>query len=275
MLFQKNIIQKILIILLFCGFCTAYAAPAKKLWPRWQPYNAKSTRTINHQAYQKFLNSYVITSAAGINLVRYAKVTAADKAALKAYLNRLAKLPIGQYNRNVQLAYWINFYNALTIYTVLKNYPVKSIRDIKTGWFSGGIWNKHLIKVDGVLISLNGIEHRIVRPIWNDPRTHFALNCASYSCPNLQRQAYTGRTINGMLTQDAIIYINSPRGVSIKNNELIVSSIFDWYQSDFGKNEQAVINFLKKYAKPKLKEKLNKFHEISDYQYNWKLNAAS
>lgn len=250
------------------------AAPSKKLWSRWLPYNAQSTQTINHQAYQNFLNRYIVQSATGVNLVKYSKVSRKDKQRLNNYLNGLSKIKIKQYNRRVQLAYWINLYNALTIKTVLQHYPVKSIRNIKLGgWFSSGPWDAKLIKVDGVPLSLNDIEHRIIRPIWNDPRTHYALNCASYSCPNLQKKVYTGKNVNRMLNKAAREYINSPRGVSIKNNRLVVSSIYDWYQDDFGPNQQAVIAHLKKYAKRPLLKKLTRFNKINAYDYNWQLNG--
>ena len=266
-----------MLILLLCSVTTMiFAAPAKSLWPRWQAYQANSTKVINHQRFQDFLNRYVVTSSAGVNLVSYAKVTPGDKAQLKAYLQQLAQIPIKQYNRNEQLAYWINLYNALTLQTVLQHYPVKSIRDIKLGgWFSTGPWDAKLIKVDNVPLSLNDIEHRIIRPIWNDPRTHYALNCASYSCPNLQKQVYTGKMLKHMLTQAAKEYVNNPRGVLIKNKQLIVSSIYNWYQSDFGSNEQDVINHLKYYAKPALRQQLSQFHSISSYEYNWQLNAKT
>ncbi|PIQ43194.1 MAG: Ser/Thr protein kinase [Gammaproteobacteria bacterium CG11_big_fil_rev_8_21_14_0_20_46_22] len=263
---------------IFFGFMLlanlGFAAPSKQLWPRWQANTPHSTKIINHASFQHFLNHYVYTTKTGVNFVRYAKVTAQDKTQLKTYLKQLSQIPIAQYNRSVQLAYWINLYNALTIETVLQHYPVKSIRDIKLGsWFSSAPWDAKLITVEGVPVSLNDIEHRIIRPIWNDPRTHYALNCASYSCPNLQKQVYTGKTVNTMLTQDAKEYINSPRAVSIKNNKLIVSSIYDWYQIDFGGNEQAVIQHLKKYARPALRQQLNHFRSISAYHYDWRLNG--
>lgn len=275
----KPIQQASLLVGLILLTSISFAAPSKQLWPRWQAYTADSSKTINHQPFQKFLTHNVYKSAPGINLVHYSQVTPQDKTRLKAYLNQLSHVPISQYNRNEQLAYWINLYNALTIETVLQHYPVKSIRDIKLGgWlaslFSSGPWDAKLIKIDGVPVSLNDIEHRIIRPIWNDPRTHYALNCASYSCPNLQKQPYTGKTVNRMLTQAAKEYINSPRGVLIKGNKLIVSSIFDWYQEDFGKDQQTVIDHLKRYAKSQLRQQLNQFHSISAYRYDWRLNGS-
>lgn len=253
----------------------AVAAPQKSPWPLWQANNPSSTQIINHLAFQDFLSQYVVTNKEGINLVTYSKVSAKDKNALSAYINQLSSVPIKQYNRNEQLAYWINLYNASIIKTVLDHYPVKSIRDIKlSGFFNSGPWDAKLVTVDNVPLSLNDIEHRIVRPIWHDPRTHYALNCASYSCPNLSKQVYTGATVNAMLTTAAKGYINSPRGVSVNGKTLTVSEIYDWYQEDFGGNEQDVINHLMRYANPTLKKQLMTFHTISGYDYDWQLNDA-
>lgn len=271
---KKNGLFFFVLCLLFVYFTTAFAAPKKSLWPRWQARNPQSTQIINHQLFQSFLDHIVYTNDDGINFVLYSQVRLKDKQALGSHLDQLSHTPIAEYNPNEQLAYWINLYNALTIKVILDRYPVKSIRDIKlSGFFSWGPWDAKLIQVDGVPLSLNDIEHRIIRPIWNDPRTHYALNCASYSCPNLQKQVYTGSTINRMLTQAAKEYINSQRGVSVDGDRLIVSSIYDWYQSDFGGNEQAVISHLEQYANPVLKQRLEPFHTISRYQYNWQLNG--
>ena len=104
-------------------------------------------------------------------------------------------------SRDEQLAYWINLYNALTVKVILDHYPVKSILDIdiSPGWFSIGPWGKKLVAVEGVEISLDDIEHRILRPIWRDPRIHYALNCAAVGCPNLLREAFTGATAEVLL----------------------------------------------------------------------------
>lgn len=250
------------------------SVPSKHLWPYWEAHQANSVKMINHQLFQQFLTKYVYTSISGVNLVHYSQVTTQDKLQLEAYLDQLAHVPINQYNRDEQLAYWINLYNALTIDMILKNYPVKSILDIKLGgWFTRGPWDAQLTQVDSIPLSLNDIEHRIIRPIWNDPLTHYALNCASYGCPNLQKQVYSGKTVNRMLIQAAKEYINSPQGVLINDNKLIVSQIYDWYQVDFGGSEQEVIQHLSQYAKPMLKQQLTQFRWISDYHYDWRLNG--
>jgi len=252
-----------------------FAAPKADLWTRWQISNPQSQTVIDHAVFQQFLNRYVVSDASSMNLVQYANVTPQDKQALKQYLDSLSRINIDNYNPNEQLAYWINLYNALTIWVVLQHYPVKSILDINlSGLFTRGPWGAKLISVEHIPLSLNDIEHRIIRPIWHDARTHYALNCASYGCPNLNKQVYTGAAIHTMLTKAAITYINSPRGVLIQGNTLTVSQIYEWYQSDFGGNPQAVIHHVMLYANPNLKKQLTTFQTISGYQYDWRLNNA-
>ena len=252
----------------------AQAAPSKNLWPRWQVTDPVSTKTINHNAWGQFLSKYVRTNAQGLNLVAYNKVTARDKQNLQQYITYLQSIPIDNYSRPVQEAYWINLYNAETVNLVLQHYPVKSILDINIspGLFKKGPWDAKVLTVEGQKLSLNDIEHRILRPIWNDPRLHYSVNCASISCPNLQKQPFTGANINRQLNRAATQYINSPRGVDIKQGKLILSSIYDWYRPDFGGTTQDVIKHLKEYAKPALRQQLNGYNKISGYEYNWNLN---
>ena len=106
----------------------------------------------------------------------------------------MSDLTITDYNKKEQLAYWINLYNSLTIKVVLEHYPVKSIKEIKlSGIFKPGPWKKELVIIEGKKLSLDNIEHDILRPIWKDNRVHYAVNCASIGCPNLQNSAFTAK----------------------------------------------------------------------------------
>lgn len=260
--------------LLFC-ISNLIAAPSKNLWPYWQKNNPKSNLSIDNSQYQEFLNTYVYSNSEKINLVHYSKVTNTDKQKLNSYIKFLCSQNISAYNKTEQLAFWINLYNALTIQIILNNMPVKSILDIKlSGYLTSGPWDKKLIQIESQQLSLNDIEHRIVRPIWNDPRTHFALNCASYSCPNLQKTAYNQTNLDSMLTSNAKEYINSPRGVFVDSKgKLILSQIFDWYKDDFGNTDSSILEFIKIYANPELKRELSTKHIIDGYNYNWSLNG--
>lgn len=251
-------------------------APKSELWPRWQAHDAASTQAVDHGAWDTLLKAYVKPDPRGLNRFDYEHVSSADRGALRGYIESLGNVPVSKLNRSEQYAYWINLYNALTIDVVLTHMPVNSIRDIdiSPGLFASGPWAKKLIAVEGVEVSLNDIEHRILRPIWNDPRVHYGVNCASVGCPNLLTEAYTGAAIDEMLDAAARTYVNSPRGARIDENGLTVSSIYVWFKDDFGGTDQGVIDHLKRYAKPDLRAALDGRSSIDAHVYDWALNSG-
>ncbi len=251
-------------------------APKAERWAFWDSRGPGSTGQIDHFDWNSFLGQYVLQGADGINRVQYSRVSDADRQQLRRYIAALEQLPVRSYAPEQQLAYWINLYNAVTVEVVLQHYPVNSIRDIdiSPGFFSDGPWGKKLLTIEGQLVSLNDIEHRILRPLWHDPRLHYVLNCASLGCPNLSTSAFTADSIDVMLDQAATVYINDSRGVSFENGKLYVSSIYSWFRDDFGGSDSAVINHLQGYASATLKEKLSATGSITGYRYNWSLNDA-
>lgn len=257
------------------ALATVAAAPKAELWQRWMGHDPAATTTIDHQAWDHFVRAYVSSFADGVNRVTYADVTAADRKLLENYINTLTTILISAYNRNEQRAYWINLYNALTVKVVLDYYPVKSIRQIKPNVFSIGPWRKKRITVEGVELSLDDVEHRILRPIWRDPRLHYALNCASIGCPNLLEQAFTAANSETLLTRAARGYVNNARGAEVRSNRLVVSSIYKWYREDFGNTDAGVIDHLQRYAEPKLSAQLRRITRIAAYRYDWALNDAA
>ena len=253
---------------------SAAAAPKAELWPHWTKHDRHSRLSIDHSAWSRFLKMYVRTDRNGVNVVAYGDVSKASRKLLDGYIAMLEMVPIATYPRAEQFAYWVNLYNALTVRVILAYFPVDSIRDIKIspGWFSSGPWGKKLIKVDDRPLSLDDIEHRILRPIWKDPRVHYAVNCASIGCPNLQKQAFTAATTEEMLDRGARAYINHPRGAEIVDGELYVSSIYSWFKEDFGGTDRGVIAHLSRYAEHPLKEKLDGVSDIAGNRYDWELN---
>lgn len=263
---------------MFSGFSSIEAmfAPKSELWEHWTAHNPSNTAVIDHSAWSHILKQYLSRDENGINRFAYGKTTASDVAALSAYVENLSKIPVSDFNRTEQMAFWINLYNALTVKVVLSAYPVKSIRDIaiSPGLFARGPWGKKVIEIDGQAVSLNDIEHRILRPIWRDPRLHYALNCAATGCPNLQNTAFTSSNTESLLDAAARDYVNNPRGANIVDGTLTVSSIYVWFAKDFGKSDAAVIAHLQRYAKDELSEKLAGIHTIGGMAYNWDLNDA-
>lgn len=229
---------------------------------------------FDHAAWQRLLGRYVSPSADGVNRFAYARVSAADRKALTAYLDTLQAAKPSVLGVDEARAYWINFYNALTIDVVLDHYPVESIRDIGGGLFSVGPWKKELVSVEGRKLSLDNIEHDILRKTWPDPRVHYAVNCASMSCPNLMTEAFSGAKLDRMLTQGARDYVNHPRGARVDGGKLRLSQIYSWYRRDFGTNDAEVIAHIAAYAAPKLKAELAGIKTIAGYDYDWSLNDA-
>ncbi|MEZ7818277.1 MAG: DUF547 domain-containing protein [Pseudomonadales bacterium] len=250
---------------------TAQAAPKADLWPHWSAHNDQWSKAIDHSRWQQLLDQRVHKNADGINRVSYKQFSAVEKNQLASYIQALAGLAPTQMNRAEQLAYWINLYNALTVQVVL-NYPkAKSILKMKSGFFSIGPWGDELLTIEGKAVTLNDIEHRILRPIWQDHRLHFALNCASIGCPNLSKIAYTSSNAQAQLLRAQAEYLNHPRGVSLRENKLQLSSIFDWYQVDFAGDEKSLKAYLAAQL-PQQAESILASENAIDYAYDWDLN---
>ena len=265
------------LLLASCAALEGLAAPDSKLISaHWLQNDPGSTQRLDHTLWNQFLAAYVVPGVDGVNRVTYARVDTSGRALLESYIASLAAAPVSRLSRAEQLAYWIDLYNAVTMRVVLDRYPVASIRDIALGpgLFTIGPWDAKLIMVEGEGLSLNDIEHGILRPIWHDPRTHYALNCASIGCPKLQPIAFTAKNANRLLDESARDYINNPHGVRIVKGRLIVSSLYRWYRGDFGSGETGVMDHLKRYAAPELAAELARFREPDDDAYDWRLIDA-
>ena len=252
-------------------------APSARLWARWQPHDPHASLVVDHAALTTTLAAIVRTRADGSTRVAYAAVTPAMRAGLDAYLAAVAAVAVARLARPEQFALWVNLYNALTLRVVLDALargPVRSIRDIDLshGLFSGGPWDAKLIAVDGEPVSLNDIEHRILRPIWRDPRVHYAVNCASVGCPDLQPMAFTGAGLGARLDAAATAYVNHPRGVTPTADGLVLSSIYNWFAEDF--EPDGVIAHLRRFARPALTQALTGSAAIDSYRYDWSLNTV-
>lgn len=189
------------------------------------------------------------------------KAIKAERQKLESYLQQLEETgPQSSWSSDKKLAYWINAYNAYTIKLIIDNYPVKSITDLE----GGKPWDKKWIKLDGKALSLNQIENEIIRPTFNDPRIHFAVNCAAKSCPPIWNRAYSEANLNLALDKRTKTFINNPAFNSIEENRVEVSKIFDWYAEDFGN----LIDFLNKYSD----QKINSNADVEYQEYNWALN---
>lgn len=262
----------LMVVLVLFGM--AGTVQAQELQQRFSAANPASTKTLDHSAWQALLSAYVATAKDGLNRVDYARFKKEGAQKLKAYLAQLQKVDVAALNKNEQFAYWVNLYNAVTVDIILDHYPVPSIREIRlSGVFSVGPWKKKIVTVKGVRLSLDDIEHQILRPLWRDPRVHYAVNCAAVGCPNLQTKAFTSARLEKMLDKGARDYINSPRGVKLRDGKVVASKIFSWFAADFGGNEKSVLAHISRYAKPTLASQISDATRISRYEYSWGLNG--
>jgi hypothetical protein len=227
-----------------------------------------------HDSWDAIVGAYVVSSPDGLNRFAYARATAEALPEIGAYLRSLEAIAVSRLSRAERLVFWINLYNALTIKTVLDHYPVPSIKRIRLSFWRpwAGPFAAKQMRVEGQALSLRDVEHGILRPSFNEPRVHFAINCASYGCPNLQPTAFTTDNVESLMDASARQFVNHPRAVRIERGRLITSSIFVWYGEDFGRDAASVIAELKRHAAPALREALDGRTKIDGHHYDWTLN---
>ena len=222
---------------------------------------------VDHSAYDKLLKKYVSSKG----LVNY-KGLKADEKALDQYLAILSKNPpAASWSKPEQMAFWINAYNAYTIRLILDHYPLKSIKDIGSKIkipFVTTPWAIKFFTIGTEKMSLDNIEHGTLRKKYDDPRIHFALVCASMSCPALRNEAYTAAKLESQLDDQGRDFLNNPAKNNISKSKAQLSKYFDWYKGDWDNNGQSVVKWVNKYSATKIDEKT----PISYLDYNWNLN---
>ena len=212
--------------------------------------------SVDHSAWDKLLKKYVADNGD----VNY-KDFKTEVKLLHAYIDYLAtKTPSEDWNKQEKLAYFINVYNANTIKLILDHYPIKSIKDIKNPW------SKRIIRIGEEKYSLSEIENKILRKM-NEPRIHFAINCASKSCPKLLNIAFTSENIEALLDKATKEFISNPEKNKTSEHGVQLSKIFQWYKSDFTTNGN-LIDYINQYSKLKIQQDA----KITYLEYNWNLN---
>lgn len=210
----------------------------------------------DYKPWDTFLKKYVSSTGE----VDYKSIQS-NKKELDSIIKQFSTTKIvSSWNKNDQLAYWINAYNAFTIELIVNNYPIKSIQNLD----GGKTWDVKRITIDGKKYSLNNIENDIIRPQFKDARIHFAINCAARSCPPLKDGAFWGKTLELQLDEVTKKFINNPKYQNINPSKMILSKIFDWYAVDFSD----IITFINQYSTIKV----NKKASITFNKYDWSLN---
>lgn len=213
-----------------------------------------------HKIWDQILQTYV-DEAGRVNYGELQK----NKKMLEGYLSYLSnETPDKSWSREKTMAYWINAYNAFTVKLILESYPLRSIMDVN----EGKAWDLEFIELGGKMYTLNKIEHDILRKKYQDARIHFAVNCASISCPKLHNRAFTEDNLESLLDEMAGRYVNNQMENTIAAKSVEISELFKWYASDFTKNG-SIIDFLNKYATTKIDASA----KIAYKNYNWNLNT--
>lgn len=197
---------------------------------------------------------------------------------LDQYLGQISSVTKKEYTsftRNQRLAFLINAYNAYTIKLILNNYPVKSIKKIG-GWF-GNPWKEKFFTLLGEKTSLDQIEHEFIRPVFEEPRIHFAVNCASVGCPNLRYEAFKAKALNSQLQNSTIKFLTdrTKNRFDQAGNKIYISKIFKWYAEDFEKEYGSVNNFIADFLSPnpKYRSMIRGNNVKTDWtEYDWNLN---
>lgn len=213
---------------------------------------------FNHAIFNELLNNHV-SKEGETDYKGFIK----NKIVFKSYLASLSEnMPTEEWSKEDILAYWMNTYNAFTIKLIIDNYPTKSIKNIKNAWDS------RFFKLGNKWYNLSEIEHKILRKM-NDPRIHFGINCASFSCPPLLNRAFTTENVHKELDFLAHQFINDKTRNTISENNIQLSKIFQWYAKDF-KTEGSLIDYLNKYSDITIQSNAKKKYK----KYDWNLNEA-
>lgn len=213
-------------------------------------------KKLNHSTWTNLLQKHV-SKQGNVNYEGFKN----DKQNLQNYITSLREnSPTNSWRKEEKLSYWINAYNAFTIDLILRHYPLKSIKDIKNPW------DLRYWKIDNKWYNLNEIEHDILRKM-KEPRIHFAIVCASFSCPKLQNTAFNAFELEDQLTNATKEFLNNSKRNNITVNSIELSKIFQWFAKDFKQNG-SLVDFLNTYSDVTISAKAKK----SFKNYNWDLN---
>ena len=259
----KKILMRVLItlIIVLLGATILFKSCAVK------KYNSTS-QPVTHELWTTLVQKHV-SEKGQVNYKGFIQ----DSLLLNRYLDVLRSAHPNDrfWSQDERLAYWINAYNAFTVKLIVDNYPVKSIKDIKSGIpFINDVWEINFIEIEGKSYNLNYIEHRIVRKRWKEPRIHAAFNCASFSCPRLRNEAFTADRLNEQLDDQMSYFINNPDKNQLDPDNPKMSKLFSnlWYGKDFKQTGLSKIEFINQYAKIKI----NKNADVDYLDYKWNLN---
>lgn len=248
---MKNFWKLFLIMLLMGGFVAGFSTPV-------------IAETFDHSLFDELLGKYIKDGKVDYQGIK------SEEQKLDQYLALLDATDPETLSRDEQFAFYANAYNAYTIKLIVENYPVESIKDL--GSLFKTPWKKEFAKLGGKVYTLDNIEHDILRPQFQDPRVHFAINCAAKDCPPLYPEAFWANLLDEQLERNTRAFLNNPEKTYLKENTLYVTSIFKWFKEDF---ENDPLSFVLKYAEGDFKKELEAKTgsiKVKYLSYDWSLN---
>ncbi|MCR9178443.1 MAG: DUF547 domain-containing protein [Alphaproteobacteria bacterium] len=240
----------------------------------WTAFRAGASTEVDHRSWALFLDRHTVEGADGITRVGYATVPYTDRELLEGYLKALASTDTARLDRSEQLAFWINLYNALVVRLVLDHVIVSSPDEIDLGLFSAGPKEATLLRIGGRPVSLNGIKRQALRPVFRDPRWHYALCDGALGGPSLRRTPYTGVEIDRALQDSAIGYVSSPRAVTLQGGAQVLNALWRRNMADFGGTLAGVLAEIRLYVDGDIRQALSVSRE-THWQDDRRLNEVT
>ncbi|MEM7785468.1 MAG: DUF547 domain-containing protein [Planctomycetota bacterium] len=259
------------------GFCYGFVNPVVErkleLGVSVRASSRVSMDKVDHSTWDKLLQKFVNENG-GVDYASW-NSSQQDIRLLDQYLATLSTATKSNSSRNGRMAFWINAYNAVTVKGILQEYPTSSIRNHTGRLFGYNIWKQLLLHVDGKKVSLDAIEHQILRPM-KDPRIHFAIVCASKGCPRLLNRAYLPESLSNQLDNNARNFFSQSQNFQYSpvRKQFRLSSILSWFGTDFGSSQVAQLNSIATYlptAQAKAAARSNSV-SVTYLEYDWSLN---
>ncbi len=259
-------------------------AEPHRVWSYWNNKDDSSIKVVDHSKWQQILNKYLFVQQDN-TLFNYDAITTDNNQYLvQDYIDILAQEDPIKLNNYEQLAYWINLYNALIVRTILNNYPVDSILEIKPhfgfrtwggvfSFFRYGPWHNKLVSINGIELSLNDITHRILLPIWGDRRVQYCLCSGSMGSPDLYPIVFTAIDMPKLLNKVTNRFIQQEKTMQWIDGKLVLSRLLK--NSNYFHDKHDLLSHLRKYTNSFNKSKLDNFHGSINYQFDWRLNKLT
>ncbi len=224
----------------------------------------------SHALLDGVLKKYVTADAK----VKY-KSLKANRTDLDTYLGQVSAVTSSEFDgwtKEQQLALLINLYNAATLQLIIDHYPVESIK--KIGGVFKGPWKQPVVRLFGKVITLDTLEHKVLRTQYSEPRLHFAIVCAAKGCPPLRAEAYTGAQLDAQLEEQGRRFLADTKKNYVTGDALFLSPIFKWFEEDFTKTKKYVTNYVRDYFPKDTAAKIGSGFPVKFTDYDWSLNTA-